>query len=408
VDALKQGGRGDTQSGHSRRISGLLVISEIGLALAALVTLGLFLRSLYVLQNTSPGFDHSNVTVARLFLATNSYTPSEEQQFSRQLRQRLLESPGVTSAAYSDSIPLGFGLGKWNNVTVEGYAARRGENLGVHHATVSPGYFDVLKMTLLAGRDFKSEDNESAPRVMVVNESFARRFFDGRDPVGRRVQIFGKPFTIVGMVKDSKYLSLSEAPQPYFFMSFDQVHGGSGENGVSFYARTDRDASGFVPVLRREMSAIDPNSAGLTAVALSDYISASWFGPRLASLFLGVLGFIAMLLSGVGLYGVMAYSVTQRTREIGIRMALGADPKGVLRMVMRGGLLLALSGIAAGLAIAFAAAPLIGPLLYHVSPADPVSMAGAALFLIVVAVLASLIPALRATRVDPILALRQE
>jgi putative ABC transport system permease protein len=408
VDALKQGGRGDTQSGHSQRISGLLVIAEVGLALAALVTLGLFLRSLYGLQNTAAGFDHRNVTVCRLFLATNNYTPSEEQQFSRQLRERLLESPGVTGAAYSDSIPLGFGLGKWNDVTVEGYAARRGENLAVHHASVSPGYFDVLRMPLLAGRDFKPEDNENAPRVMIVNESFARRFFDGRDPVGRRVQVYGKPFTIVGMVKDSKYQSLSEAPQPYFYMSFDQVHYGSGENGVAFYARTGRDARGFVPVLRREMSAIDPNSSGMTAMALSDYISAAWFGPRLASLFLGVLGVIAILLAGVGLYGVMAYSVSQRTREIGIRMALGADPQGVLRMVMRRGLLLALSGITAGLAIALAAAPQIAPLLYHVSPADPVSIAGAALFLIVVAVIASLIPALRATRVDPILALNEE
>jgi len=408
VDALKQGGRSDTQSARSRRVSGLLVIAEVGLALTALVTLGLFLRSLSGLQNTPAGFDHRNVTVARLFLTTNNYTPSEEQQFSRQLRERLLESPGVTGAAYSDSIPLGFGLGKWNDITVEGYAARRGENLSVHHASVSPGYFDVLRMPLLAGRDFKPEDNESAPRVMVVNESFARRFFDGRDPVGRRVQIYGKPFMIVGMVKDSKYLSLSETPQPYFYMSFDQVHYGSGENGVAFYARTDREASGLVPILRREMSAIDPNSAGLTAMALSDYISAAWFGPRLASLFLGVLGLIAMLLAGVGLYGVMAYSVSQRTREIGIRMALGADPRGVLRMVMRRGLLLALSGIAAGLAIALAAAPKMAPLLYHVSPLDPVSIAGAALFLIVVAALASLIPALRATRVDPILALRQE
>ncbi|HUA85267.1 MAG TPA: ABC transporter permease [Bryobacteraceae bacterium] len=408
VDALKQGGRGDTQSGHSRRISGLLVMAEVGLALAALVTLGLFLRSLYALQNTPAGFDHRNVIVCRLFLTTNNYTPSEEQQFSRQLRERLLESPGVTSAAYSDSIPLGFGLGKWNDITVEGYAPRRGENLGVHHASVSPGYFDVLKMPLLAGRDFKAEDDENAPRVMIVNESFARRFFDGRDPVGRRVQIYSKPFTIVGMVKDSKYFSLSEAPQPYFYMSFDQVHYGSGENGVAFYARTDRDARGFLPVLRREMSAIDPNSAGLTAMALSDYISAAWFGPRLASLFLGVLGLIALLLAGVGLYGVMAYSVSQRTREIGIRMALGADPKGVLRMVMRRGLLLALSGIAAGLAISLAATPQLAPLLYRVSPMDPISIAGAALFLIAVAVLASLLPALRATRVDPILALRQE
>ncbi len=408
VVVLRQGGRGDTQGGHSQRVSGLLVVAEVGLALASLVTLGLFLRSLYGLQNTPAGFDHRNVTVCRLFLTTNNYTPSEEQHFSRLLRERLLAAPGVTGAAYSDSIPLGFGLGKWTDVTVEGYAPRPGENLDVHLASVSPGYFDLLRVPLLAGRDFRREDDENAARVMIVNQSFARRFFEGRDPVGRRVQIHGKPFTIVGMVKDSKYYSLSEAPQPYFYTSFDQVHGGSGENGVALYARTEGDARGFVPVLRHEMSAIDPNSAGLTAMPLSDYISAAWFGPRIASLFLGVLGVISILLTGVGLYGVMAYSVSQRTREIGIRMALGADPEGVLRMVMRRGLFLALSGIAAGLAIVLAAAPQLAPLLYRVGPADPVSIAGAALFLIAVAVLASLIPALRATRVDPILALRQE
>ncbi len=408
VDSLKQGGRGGTRSGHARRISGALVVAETGLALAALVTLGLFVRSLYGLETTPAGFDHRNVTMGRLFLSTNNYTASEEQEFSRRLREHLLAAPGVTSAAYSDCIPLGFGLGKWTSVAVEGYASRPGENLDVHLASVSPGYFDLLRIPLLAGRDFRAEDNETAPRVMIVNESFARRFFDGRDPVGRRVQIYGKPFRIVGMVKDSKYYNLSEAPQPYFYMSFDQVHYGSGESGVAFYARTDRDARDFVPVLRREMSAIDPNSAGLTAMPLSDYISAAWFGSRIASLLLAVLGAISLLLAGVGLYGVMAYSVSQRTREIGIRMALGADPGGVLRIVMREGLLLALLGIAAGLAIALAATPQIAPLLYQVSPADPVSIAGAALFLIVVAVLASLIPALRATRVDPIRALRQE
>ena len=408
VDALKQGGRGGTRSGHAQRISGALVVAETGLALAALVTLGLFARSLYGLENTPAGFNHRNVTVCRLFLLTNNYTASEEQEFSRRLREHLLAAPGVTNAAYSDSVPLGFGLGKWNSIVVEGYASRPGENLDLHHASVSPGYFDLLRIPLLAGRDFRDEDNETAPRVMIVNESFARRFFDGRDPVGHRVQIYGKPFRIVGMVKDSKYYNLSEAPQPYFYMSFDQVHYGSGENGVALYVRTEVDARDLVPVLRREMSAIDPNSTGLTAMPLSDYISAAWFGSRIASSFLAVLGAISMLLAGVGLYGVMAYSVSQRTREIGIRMALGADPGGVLRMVMREGLLLALLGIAAGLAIALAAAPQIAPRLYQVSPADPVSIAGAALFLIVVAVLASLIPALRATRVDPIRALRQE
>jgi putative ABC transport system permease protein len=408
VGALKQSGRGDTQSARSRRISGLLVVAEVGLSLAALVTLGLFLRSLYRLQNTPAGFDHQNVTVCRLFLVTNDYTAAEEQQFSRQLRQRLLASPGVTGAAYSDSIPLGFGLTKWARIQVEGYTPRPGENLDVHHASVSPGYFDLLRIPLLSGRDFRPEDTPKAPPVVIVNESFARRFFSGRDPVGRRVQTYGAPFTIVGMVRDSKYSALSEAPQPYFYMSFGQAHYGSGEGGVALYARTDGDARGFVPVLRREMSAIDPNSAGITAMPLSDYISAAWFAPRLASLLLGVLGAISLLLSAVGLYGVMAYSVNQRTREIGIRMALGAARQGVLWMVLRRGLALALSGVAAGLALTLASTPRLASLLYGVSPADPFTVTAAALFLLAVAALASLLPSLRATRVDPMVALRQE
>jgi putative ABC transport system permease protein len=156
------------------------------------------------------------------------------------------------------------------------------------------------------------------------------------------------------------------------------------------------------------MSAIDPKSAGLTVMPLSDYISAAWFGPRLTSFFLGVLGVISILLVAVGLYGVMVHAVSQRTREIGIRMALGADREGVLRMVLRRGLLLALLGVASGVAITLVATPLIAPLLYRVSPEDPVSILGAALFLSVVAILASLMPALRATRIDPIVALRQE
>ncbi len=408
MEVLKQGGRGDTQSRSSRRISGLLVVAEVGLALASLVTLGLFVRSLHGLLNTPAGFDHRNVTVCRLFLVTNNYTANEERDFSRRLRERLLAEPGVTGAAFSDSIPLGFGRGRSSDVEVEGYAARRGESLEVRQAAVSPGYFDVLKVPLLAGRDFRTEDSEKAPRVMIVNESFARRFFEGRDPVGRRVGISGNAFTIVGMVKDGKYASLAETPQPYFYLAFDQVHGGSGDGGVAVYARTDGDARGFVPVLRRAMSAIDPNSAGLTAMPLSEYISAAWFGPRVASLFLGVLGAIAILLAGVGLYGVMAYAVSQRTREIGIRMALGAEPEGVLRAVIGRGLMLAGSGIAVGVAAALAAGPQFAPLLYGVSPADPVSIGGAAVFLIVVAVAASLIPALRATQVDPLVALRGE
>ncbi len=250
VDTLKQAGRGNTLNGRSRRLSGVLVTAEVALALAGLVTLGVFLRSLNGLRNTPAGFDYDNVTVCRLFLSTNNYTASEERQFSRRLRARLLDAASVTGAAYSDSIPLGFGLGKWTGVSVDGYAPRPGENMDVHFASVSPGYFDLLRTPLLAGRDFELDDNDAAPGVMIVNESFARRFFDGRGPVGRRVRIFGKPFTIVGMVRDAKYLSLSETPQPYLYTAFDQVHGASGDGGAAVYVGTKAPKRDFAHLMR--------------------------------------------------------------------------------------------------------------------------------------------------------------
>lgn len=408
ADALKQGGRGDTHGVSSRRLSGLLVTGEVGLALAALVTLGLFVRSLQGLRNTPAGFDHRNVTVSRLFLSTNNYTTGEELAFTRRLRARLVAVPGVTGAAYSDTIPLGFGLGHWTHPVVEGYAARPGEMLDVRFAAVSPGYFGVLRIPLLGGRDFRLEDTGTAPRVMIVNESFARQFFGGRDPLGHRVWIGDQAFRIVGLAKDSKYASLAESPLPYFYLPFDQAHRGSGDGGVALYARTEGDARGFAGVLRREMSAIDPDSSGLTVMPLTGYIGAAWFAPRMAAVLLGVLGGIAMLMAGVGLYGVMAYSVSQRTREFGIRLALGARPGNVLRAVLREGLLLAMAGVAAGLLVSLAATLRIEPMLYRVRAVDPPSIAGAAAFLLLVALLACLVPAWRATRVDPMTALRRE
>jgi predicted permease len=406
-EVLKHGGRSDAAAAESHRIGGLLVIAEVSLAVVSLIGAGLFLRSFQKLRSMSPGFEPANVLVSRLYLTTVDYTAEQEKQFSRRLRERLAAAPGVVAAAYGDMLPLGFDRPGWDRLEVEGYAPGRGENMIVDRVTVGPGYFDLLRIPLLAGRDFTAADREKTPLVMIVNESFARRFYPGRNPIGRRVNTEGPLRTIVGVVRDSKFVRLDEAPRPFFFLPFEQAHGGSGNQGIAFLVRTSGDPRGAVRLLRREVAALDPQAGGFEAMPLEESIGASWFGLRLATSLLGALGAIAVTLAAVGLYGVISYAVSRRTQEIGIRMALGAEPGDVVASVVRQGMLLTLPGLAIGIAATLIAARLVAHMLVEVSAADPLSFAAAALFLTAVALLASYLPARRATRVDPMRALRE-
>jgi ABC-type antimicrobial peptide transport system permease subunit len=271
---------------------------------------------------------------------------------------------------------------------------------------------------MIEGRDFTEQDDEKTNPVMIVNQTFVKRFFAGRNPVGRRIQGWGEWFTVVGVVQDSKYHYPGEAPLPYFYVPFRQVY--RADMQLAYYVRTVGNPNNALAMVRQKVKEIDPNVTVFDAVPLTEYIGASLFPQKVAASMLTVLGALAVILAAVGLYSVMSYSVVQRTHEIGIRMALGARPEDVLRLVVRQGLLLASAGMLAGFAMAIAVARSLSALsfagsamgtggkLLGVSATDPLIYAGSALFLTVVALLAAYIPATRAAKVEPMEALRYE
>jgi putative ABC transport system permease protein len=407
-ESLKDCGRSSSGGRHSQRLRGLLVVSEVALALVAIVGAGLFARSFQLARQIHPGFDPSHILVSSLSLSTAGYSVPDRKQFCFRLRERLESQPGIVGVTYADYIPLGFDTGSWEELEIEGYEKGRSENMQIYRNVVAPGYFKVVDIPLLAGRDFTERDDlsKAAKPVMIVNETFVRRYFGGRYPIGRQVRGWAKWFTVVGVVKDSKYHTPNEAAQPYFYVPFQQVY--RADLGVAIYVRAAGDPNQALAVLRREVRSMDPNVSVYAAMPFTEFIDASLFVPKIGALLLGVLGGVALVLAAVGLYSVVAYSITQRTHEIGIRVALGAKSSDVLGMVVRQGMALTVTGLIAGIVFAAAATRLVSGLLVNVSATDPLIFAGAALFLAVIALAASSVPALRAARIDPNVALRSQ
>jgi putative ABC transport system permease protein len=272
---------------------------------------------------------------------------------------------------------------------------------------VASKYFATMGIPLQRGRDFSAQDGANAPLAAIINETFARRYFADEDPLGKRMSFRGAngPWTeIVGVVRDSKYRTLGENPRPSAFVPLAQNH----ETGMTLHVRTSSNPLALAGSVRREVQALDPNLAVTDLQTLSDVVTASLFAARMGAVLLAIFGFLALVLAAIGLYGVMSYAVSRRTREIGIRMALGAGKGMVLRLVLREGLVLVGTGVAAGLIVAAAANRLLTSLLYGVSPLDATTFAAIPLVLVLVALLASYLPARRAARVDPIIALRYE
>jgi predicted permease len=404
-EVLKEGSRSDTAGAASRRTRSLLVVGEVALATVALVGAGLFVRSFRNIRAIHPGFNAANVLFGRFFMESAGYTGEQIEQFSLRLKERMLAAAGVETVSYTDFVPLSTTAGPWNYIQVEGYTPAAGESPAVNRALVSPGYFGTMQIPLLEGRDFTARDERKGEPVMIVNEAFAKRFFDGQSPVGRKVRTAGKWCRVVGLARDSKYFSPAEAPSPYFYKAFQQFYDGSPE--LYFLVRTAGQPAQSIPLLRRAVGETDPNAAAFHAVPLAEYTEVATFGQKVAANLMGALGLMCLLLAAMGLYSVMSYTVSQRIPEIGIRMAMGARPGNVIAMVVRQGMALAVAGMAVGGVAALATTRLVASMLFRVDAADPASFVLAGLFLSVVALGATWLPAFRATRIDPMQSLRR-
>ena len=404
-EMLKEGGRTGS-SVHSNRLRGLLVTSEMALAVVALIGAGLLVKSYRQMSDIRPGFDPEHVAVAQLDLSAASYDAQQADSFYQRLSEHLERQPGVAAVSYADYVPLSISAGSWEDLQIQGYVPLPGDNMKIYRSLVSPGYFGLMKIPILEGRDFNMRDDITAPPVMIVNQEFVRRYIATGIAVGRLVRGWGKWFRIVGVVQNSKIYRLTEAPQPYFYVPMRQIY--RPEMGLVFYVRASSSISSAITALQRQAQAVDPAVPVFDVTSLNDIIAASLFAQRISASLLGVLGNVALLLAAVGLYGVMAYSVAQRTNEIGIRMALGALSRDVLRLVLGQAAKLAMMGVVVGIAVALALTRLMSTLLFGVSATDPTTFAGVALLLAVVALAASYIPVRRAMKLDPVVALRYE
>ncbi len=386
-----------------------LVVAQVSLSLLLLIGAGLFIQSLRNLRDLNPGFHTENLLTFAMDPTLNGYKPERSLQFYRELTERMNGLPGVKSAALA--VVQILDGNEWDQtVTVEGYTTKQGESVGPHMQFISPRFFGTMGIPVLLGRDFTIRDDKGAPMVAIVNEKFARRYFGGANAIGRHVGLGGNPGTktnieIVGVVKDTRYESLRDEIPHELYLAYRQM---PFVVGMTAYLRTEADPQNMFSLLRRTVREVDSNVPVYRMRTLEQQLDKSLMSERLLATLSAIFGCLATLLAAVGLYGVMAYMVARRTREIGIRMALGASGGSVVWLVMREVLLLAVVGLAIGLPAAWALTRLVETQLFGIKPADPLTMIVAAIGIASVATLAGYFPARRATGIDPMRALRWE
>jgi predicted permease len=409
--ALAMKGNQAVESERSGRLRSRhwIVASQVALSLVLLVAAGLFLRSFAKLATLDLGFDRNNILLVSADLKTAKVPPDQQLTTYEQIESRLRALPGVVSASRSVMTPVsGSGWNGW--IQSEWSKAFTGRRRLAWFSFVSPGYFETLRMTLLTGRDFNDGDTKTALAVVIVNQTLARRFFPGLDPVGKTFRIMekgkpGPPIEVVGIVRDSKYQSAREEASPIAFFPAAQIPGHSAEE--TFELRTSIRPSALVSAVQAAVGEVN-KQIPLEFHTLAEQVNDSMIQERMLALLSGFFGALALLLAMIGLYGTLSYLVAQRHTEFGIRMALGAEPGSILRLVLRNVISVLVVGIVAGLAISLAATRILRELLFGLGPRDTVTMVAAVAVLSVVALIAGYLPARRATRVNPMVALRNE
>ncbi|MEZ5402113.1 MAG: ABC transporter permease [Bryobacteraceae bacterium] len=400
--ALEQTRATISHTRQSRRRDALVVV-QVAVSLLLLITAGLFLRALSSAENLDPGFATGQRLTARLYISPPEYTEESGRVFYQRLLDEVTAAPGVRGAALSYSLPFSFNGGACLS------ANRTAEPRRAGASTIAGDYFRVMKIPIESGRAFGPQDTAASERAIVVNQTLARRYFPGEDVIGKAVWLGcndgdRQPARVVGVARDSKYSAVGEAAEPYLYRPHSQDWTGL----MVLFVHTPGEPDGFIPTLNGILTRLDPKLRMLETLPLAEHVSRSLWQVRWEASMLAAFGFLAIVLGAIGLYGVVAYAVAQRTREIGIRMAMGARREDVVWMVLARGLRLTAIGIAAGLALAAAITRFLRSFLYGVSPMDPLTFAAAALFWIAVAMLASYVPARRAARVEPVVALRYE
>jgi predicted permease len=385
----------------------LLVVSQIALSLILMIGAGLCIKSMNNASEMNPGFDTDKILMASVDLDLQGYDQAKGINFYKQIQNRLKSLSGVESASIAYPLPLDEST-SGTAITIEGRVpGTENERLGVMYSVVGPDYFETMNTPIVQGRAFTEFDDSNAPLVAIVNETMARHYWPGEDPIGKRLQLGRKnsPYVqIVGIAKDGKYISMGESQTDYMFIPFLQNYGGR----MRLVARTSGNPENLVAGIRAEVRALDSELPVFGVKTIPQYLYRVLSGPKTIAALVSVLGLLALLLAMVGLYSVMSYTVAQRTQEIGIRMALGAGSREVLALVVKQGILLALIGVAIGLAGAFALTRFMSSVLYGVSTTDFTTFAITSVLLTVVALGASYLPARRATRVDPMVALRYQ
>ena len=406
-EALKEGAR-NVAGGRHERLRQLLVVSELALSLVLLVSAGLLIRSFISVERVNPGFDAQNVLGMRLSVAGTSYKGERSEIFYRELLDRVRSIPGVKSAGIADNLPLSGGIG-WGNISIEGYQPSAGQEAIQSDARIAGvAYFETMKVPLIKGRFFDEHDTEDSLQVIVIDENMARNYWPNPNPIGGRIK-FGRSesnpwMTVVGVVGNVKQYDLESESRVTMYLPAAQAGAGT----MYLVARTSVAPLSLAATIGSAVHSMDPNIPIFDVKTMEQRLSESLARRRFAMLALGMFAGLALLLAVIGIYGVISYSVAQRTSELGIRLALGARQRDVLRLVLSGGFRLALIGIGLGLVLSFAVTRFLSSLLFGVRATDLFTFSALSILLVVVSLLACYLPARRATKVDPLVALRYE